>query len=454
MNQTAASSLVAAAPAPEDVDAREVARLRDTSRPIRLGLWVLVVGFGLFLAWAAWAPLEEGVPAPATVSVEGRRTTIQHASGGVVKAVKVRDGDVVAAGAVLIELDDAQIRAVHEAARQNYLAQRALEARLTAELNGAAAVHFDPELLQAPEPQAAQHMAVQTRLFEARRAAQTAALAAQTQTIAGLQSQFDGLGRMLQSRLAQQQLQSDQLQAVQRLADEGFAPRNQALQLAQAQAELRTTISSLQAEQQRLRSAQAEAGLRRDVLRQEFVKEVSGQMADLRRELQANQERMVAAKLELQRMEIRAPIAGQVLGLAVHNPGGVVEPSRPLMDILPVGEALVLNVKLPPHLIDAVHVGQELEVRFSAFAASPHLVVMGKLVQVSGDVLVEQTPHGPMSYYPARAELTAEGMRALGSRVVQPGMAAEVLVRTGERSMLDYMLGPLLRRVSTALTER
>lgn len=450
MNQT----LMNPAAEAQDVDAREVARLRDTRRPIRLGLWVLVVGLGLFLAWAAWAPLEEGVPAPATVAVQGRRTTIQHASGGVVKAVKVRDGEVVAAGAVLIELDDAQTRAVYEATRQNYLAQRALEARLTAELAGAAEIRFDPDLLQAPEPQAAQHMAVQKRLFEARRAAQTAALAAQEQVIAGLQSQLDGMGQMLQSRQTQQQLQADQLQAVQRLADDGFAPRNQALQLAQAQADLHTTISGLQAEQQRLRSAQAEARLRRDLTRQEIVKEVSAQMADLRRELQANQERMVAAQLELTRMEIRAPIAGQVLGLAVHNPGGVVEPSRPLMDILPVGQPLVLQVKLPPHLIDTVHAGQELEVRFSAFAASPHLVVMGKLVSVSGDVLLEQTPHGPTSYYPAQAELTTEGMRALEGRTVQPGMAAEVLVRTGERSLLDYLLGPLLRRVSTSLTER
>lgn len=446
--------LTNAADAAQDVDAREVARLRDTRRPIRLGLWVLVVGLGLFLAWAAWAPLEEGVPAPATVAVQGRRTTIQHASGGVVKAVKVRDGEQVAAGALLIELDDAQTRAVYEATRQNYLAQRALEARLTAELAGAAEIRFDPDLLQAPEPQAAQHMAVQKRLFEARRAAQTAALAAQEQAIAGLQSQLDGMGQMLQSRQTQQQLQADQLQAVQRLADDGFAPRNQALQLAQAQADLHTTISGLQAEQQRLRSAQAEARLRRDLTRQEIVKEVSAQMADLRRELQANQERMVAAQLELTRMEIRAPIAGQVLGLAVHNPGGVVEPSRPLMDILPVGQPLVLQVKLPPHLIDTVHAGQELEVRFSAFAASPHLVVMGKLVSVSGDVLLEQTPHGPTSYYPAQAELTTEGMRALEGRTVQPGMAAEVLVRTGERSLLDYLLGPLLRRVSTSLTER
>lgn len=419
-----------------------------------MGLWVLVVGFGLFLAWAAWAPLDEGVPAPATVAVEARRTTIQHVSGGLIKAVHVREGAEVAVGDVLVELDDAQTRAVYESVRQNYLAQRAMEGRLTAELTQADKIAWHPDLLSAPDAEASQHMAVQTQLFNARRAAQRATLSAQDQVISGLQSQIEGLQGMLESRQTQLSLQARQLEGVQRLADEGFAPRNQALQLAQGRSDLSTTLVNLQAEQLRLRSAVAEARMRRAALQQEFIKEVSAQMADVRREVQANQEKMIASEMELSRMQIKAPAAGQVIGLAVHNPGGVVEPSRPLMDILPLGVPLVLNVKLPPHVIDTVQVGQEIEVRFTAFAATPHLVVLGKLVSVSGDVLTEQTPHGPMSYYPARAELTPEGMRALGGRSVQPGMAAEVLVRTGERSLIDYLLGPFLKRVSVALTER
>ena len=134
MNLTTSAAPAAAPPDPaESVDAKEIARLRDTRSPVRLGLWVLVIGFGLFLLWAAWAPLEEGVPAQATVGVESRRSSIQHLSGGVVKAVRVRNGDEVAVGDVLVELDDSQERAMHEAVRQNYLAQRAMESRLLAE---------------------------------------------------------------------------------------------------------------------------------------------------------------------------------------------------------------------------------------------------------------------------------------------------------------------------------
>lgn len=149
MSQTAMTpSAVATA---QDIDAKEVARLRDTRHPVRMGLWVLVVGLGLFLLWAAWVPLEEGVPAPATVAVEGRRTTIQHTTGGLVKAVRVRDGDEVRAGDVLIELDDAQARAVHATVRQTYLAQRAMEARLTAELTGAPSIRFHEDVLSATQ---------------------------------------------------------------------------------------------------------------------------------------------------------------------------------------------------------------------------------------------------------------------------------------------------------------
>jgi protease secretion system membrane fusion protein len=453
-NPDLASTTVDDAARTEDVDAKEVARLRDTAAPIRLGFWVLVIGMGLFLAWAAWAPLDEGVPAPAAVAVEMRRTTIQHLQGGVVKAVHVKDGTEVKVGDVLIELDDSLARATHQAVRQNYLAQRALEGRLLAELTGAPSIAFHPDLLNASDPLAAQHMAVQLQLFNARRAANAAEVAASEQLIAGLQSQAAGMQQMVRDRRAQQALQSRQLAGVRQLADEGFAPRNQALQLEQAEAELRTSISNLENEMQRTQSGVAENKLRLTAQRQQYAKESSGQLADVRREVQANQERLLAAEQELARMQIKSPAAGQVIALAIRNPGGVVQAGQPLMDILPRDVPLVLDVKIPPHVISSVAVGNEVEVRFAAFASTPHLVVLGKLVSVSGDVVTEQTGNGAMSFYAARVELTPEGMKALGNQAVQPGMTAEVLIRTGERSLLDYLLSPLLKRVSSAMTEQ
>jgi protease secretion system membrane fusion protein len=217
---------------------------------------------------------------------------------------------------------------------------------------------------------------------------------------------------------------------------------------------MRASISNLENEMQRTQSGVAENKLRLAAQRQQYAKESSGQLAEVRREVQANQERLLATEKELARMQIKSPAAGQVIALTIRNPGGVVQPGQPLMDILPRDVPLVLDVKIPPQVINSVAIGNQVEVRFAAFASTPHLVVLGKLVSVSGDVVSEQTGNGAVSYYLARVQLTPEGMKALGNQAVQPGMTADVLIRTGERSLLDYLLGPLLNRVSTAMTER
>jgi len=371
-----------------------------------------------------------------------------------VKTVRVRDGSEVKVGDVLIELDDSLARATYQSVRQNYLAQRAMEGRLLAELVGAPSITFHPDLLNANDPLAAQHMAVQVQLFNARSASNAAAVAASEQQITGLQSQVLGMQQMLRDRQTQQALQTRQLVSVRQLADEGFAPRNQSLQLEQAEAEMRASISNLENEMQRTQSGVAENKLRLAAQRQQYAKESSGQLADIRREVQANQERLLATEKELARMQIKSPAAGQVIALTIRNPGGVVQPGQPLMDILPRDVPLVLDVKIPPQVINSVAIGNQVEVRFAAFASTPHLVVLGKLVSVSGDVVSEQAGNGAVSYYLARVQLTPEGMKALGNQAVQPGMTADVLIRTGERSLLDYLLGPLLNRVSTAMTER
>lgn len=434
-----------------DVD--DVELKTDTKPVIRLGFWVLVVGFGLFLLWAAFAPLDEGVAAPATVSIETRRKTVQHMQGGVVQKVAVKEGAEVKAGDVLVVLDDAATKAGYEAIRQNYLAQRAFESRLLAEVSGAGSIAFHADLLNDKDPVALQHRTVQQQIFNSRRAAQAAEISAARQAITGLEGQIAGMQQMLESRKTQAAIQARQLANVQGLADEGFAPKNQALQLEQMQAELRTQLADLQTNMQRAQNAIAETRLRIAQRESEYLKEVSGQLAEVRREVQANQERLAAITTELQRTQIRAPVEGQVIGLALGGSGGVVTPGQRLMDIVPRGESLLLDAKVPPNVIDRVKVGEEVEVRFSAFANTPQLVVHGKVVSLSGDAVAEQVGNGLISYYLARVELTPEGRKALGDRNMQPGMQAEVLIKTGERSLLTYLLHPLLKRVAAAMTE-
>lgn len=437
----------------EAVDVTDVALLSDTRGPIRLGFWVLVLGFGALLAWAAWAPLDEGVAAQGTVALETRRKAIQHLQGGVIKELRVQDAQTVKAGEVLVVLDDATTRAGFEGIQQAYLAQRAQESRLLAELAGAGQISFHPDVLKAADGAAKPHIAAQQRLFEVRRASQRAEQAAGEEVVAGLQAQLAGLRQVLESRQTQLQLQAEQLRNVKGLANDGYAPRNQVLQMEQSQAELRSAISDVQANTQRIQNAIAENRLRMAMRQQDYLKEASGQLTEVRREVQANQERLVAITAELSRTQILAPMDGQVVGLQLAGVGGVVTSGQRLMDIVPKGETLILDAKVPPHVIDRVRVGDATEVRFSGFAHSPQLVVDGRIKSLAGDAITEQVGSLVQTYYLARVELTPEGLKALGGRQLQPGMPAEVLIRTGERSLLTYLLSPLVKRIAVAMKE-
>ncbi len=426
----------------------------DTDKPIKLGFWVLVIGFGGFLLWSAFAPLDEGVSAQASVAIETKRKTIQHLNGGVVHQVLVHEGQLVKAGEVLVELDEGVSKANFEAIRQNYMGQRAAESRLLAEQQGLGQIVFHSDLTNAKsDPLVQQHMQSQTILFLSRRSALAAEMQAAEENISGLKAQFDSVTQMLQNRKSQAQLQSQQLQSIKELSEAGYAPKNQVLQLEQSQSELRSTMADLQGNLNRLQRSIAEVEQRKLQRRGEYMKEVSQQLADVRREVEANQQKLKAVTEELDRTQIKSPVDGQVVGLTLGSVGGVVSPGQRLMDIVPVGESLLVDAKIPPHIIDKVKAGQNVEVRFSTFANSPQLVLDATLLSLSSDVIAEQTPMGVQSYYLARIQITPDGIKTLGKRVIQPGMPAEVLIKTGERSLLTYLLHPLTKRIAASMKE-
>jgi protease secretion system membrane fusion protein len=437
-----------------DVTDVELLNATDTRKPIRMGIWVLLVGFCGFLLWAAFAPLDEGVVAPAQVSGETRRKSIQHVSGGVIKQVLVKEGQLVKAGDVLVQLDDGASRAAFESIRQAYMAQRAMESRLLAEQVEKASIDFHPDLLAAAsDPLVKQHMLTQNQLFSARHQALQAELGATRETILGLDSQIAGYTGMLENRRAQAALQAEQLKNVRELASEGYAPRNQALQLEQNQAELRSNMAELQANIMRARQSAAELKLRMVQRRQEYHKEEGAQLADVRREVQAGHDKLKAITEELARMQLKAPVDGQVVGLTLSDGGGVVTPGQRVMDIVPRGETLLLDARVPPQVIDRIAAGDSVEARFSGFAHSPQLVLDAKVVSLSRDVITENQGNMAVSFYLARVELTPGGFKELGKRQMQPGMQAEVLIKTGERSLLTYLLHPLTKRVAGAMKE-
>ena len=428
----------------------------NTQQPIRLGAAVLVVGLGAFLLWAGFAPLDQGVPASGTVAIETRKKTIQHSTGGVVKDVLVKEGQWVKEGDVLIEVSDTQARANNETIRQAYLSQRAVEARLEAELKNAVSIHFGSDITaNKADPFVQQLTMTQQNLFAARRASFEAEVSALEQSIQALKDQLWGVDQSLVNRLVQIQLQEKHLKSIKSLADEGYAPKNQVLQMEQTQTELKTALSDLKSNQSRLSRSIEESQFRMAQRKQDYQKDVMGILAEVKKEVQAGKERLTTTNEELVRTQIKSPVDGQVVGMSISATGGVVMAGQKLMDVVPKSEALLIDAKVLPHIIDKVHTGMNVSVRFNTFANTPQLVVPGKLVALTSDVITDPSAGmgGISSYYLGRVEITPEGLKVLGSRVLQPGMPTEVLFKVGERTLLQYIMYPLTKRIAASLKE-
>ena len=294
-------------------------------------------------------------------------------------------------------------------------------------------------------------MQTQEQLLNARQSALAADLGSIEVAVRAQESQIQTLRGVLDLRKQQFSLLQQQLAGIRSLVIDGFAPRNQQMDLERAVADSMAAQTDLQGGIVRAQSAISELRQRAIARKQEYLKEVETQRASVGLEVQAEGEKFSALQLDLQRVDIKAPAAGQVVGLAVQASGSVISPGFKLMDIVPNDEQLLLEAKIPPHVIDRVRTGLPVDIRFSTFSHTPTLVVDGEVISVSGDMLTE--PQTNAMYYLARVKVTAEGIKKLGNRQMQPGMPAEVVVRTGERSMLTYLLSPLVRRVAASMKE-
>jgi len=425
----------------------------DTSAVARTGLWVLGLGFGGFLLWAGLAPLDEGVPTQGMVTLDTKRKTVQHLSGGIVKEVLVHEGQQVKEGDPLLRLDGAVAKANYEAVRQRYLGYRAMQSRLFAEQAGQNAIDFHPDVKAAMnDPLIKQQVSTQQQLIQARRAALAADLQGIEENSQGLKEQLGSYQNILVQRRSQLALLTEELTNTRGMVKEGYAPRNRQLELERMVAESNAAIADLLGNSLRVSRQIAELNQRSLARKQEYRKEVETQLADVTREVQSDAEKFVAVTADLDRMEIKAPASGQVVGLTVQTVGAVLQPGQKLLDVVPDSQTLLLEAHIPPHLIDKVQAGLSTDVRFNAFAHSPQLVVEGKVLSVSGDLLSD--PAQPQfSYFLARVQVTPEGMKTLGKRQMQPGMPAEIVIKTGERSMLTYLLHPLVKRMASSMKE-
>jgi len=446
------------APVPPPAPARAPAAAdelpaRPGTRSIAIaGLLVVAAFFGGFGVWGALAPLESAAIAPGVVQVDTRRKTIKHLEGGIVEEILVRDGDHVAAGQVLVRLDDTQARATLDLLHGRWSAMRARESRLVAERDGLDEVPFPAELLaEHDDPDVAEHVEAQSRIFHARRASLEAQRAILGQRIAQYAEEIRGVEGKIASDERRYAIIREEVADLESLFDKGLVDKARMLALKRAQAEIEGERSENLARIARARQNIKEAELRITTLETELVREAVEGLREVRGELFDLEQRMRAARDVLARTEIRAPQEGTVVGTQVHTTGGVVGSGEALMDIVPAGDRLVIEARVDPTDIDVVHEGLAAKVRLTAYSQRRLRPLEARVAWVSADRMEDRRTGA--GYFLTRLELTEDPAALLEGATVNPGMSAEVMIITGQQTPVEYLLKPLTATFRRALRE-
>lgn len=437
-------------PVVEDRKHKDTNDEQTPHRLLRYGWLLLIFGFGGFLLWAAFAPLDNGVPMPGVVVVTGNRQAVEHQTGGIISALHVREGDRVRAGQILVLLDPTRVGAEAESVAIQLATARAKEARLLAERDRLSAPTFPADLDHNDDPDVADAVVLQRQLFASRRAALQGELTGITQSIAGQRALIAGLESSIGDRRQQLQAMNEQLGNMRQLAVEGYIPRNRLLETERLRASIQSDISRDLGSIGQARGQAAELQSRLYQRREAWQQDVRGDLADAHLEAQALAAKQDLARFDLQHTEIRAPAAGRVVGLSVHTVGGVIQPGSLLMEIVPDAAPLIVEGHLPVSSVDKVHAGLPVDLLFTAFDTSTTPRLLGKVEQVSADRLEDEKNGHP--FYRVRIRVGADELARLklGDQPLRAGMPVEVFVRTGERTLLNYLFKPLFDRLRTA----
>lgn len=426
----------------------------DDRRPGRWGMWLVLAGFGGFIMWAVFAPLDAGIVANATVNVTDNRKIIQHLTGGSVESILVREGDLVKRGQALIELEPTQAIAEQGVVSAQYIVVGTVQNRLQAERDGLTEVIFNPDLLArfADDPRLQAAIALQQRLFTTRRSALTGEAGILQENIHGAEEQIRGLRQVQVSRRAQIRFLNEELEGVRSLAAEGYVTRNRMLELERSAAELNAALAQNIADIGRARNQIAELKLRTLQLEQNFQKEVQSLLTDAQKEASALTDRLRSLDYEVTHTVIRSPIDGIVLGLNASTIGGVIQAGSVIMNVVPANEPLQVDAQIPVQAIDKMTPGLPVDITFPAFNHAQTPSIPGRVLTISADRLVDESNKQP--YYLAQIEVTPEGMEKLGSNRIRAGMPATVTIITGERNLMSYLMKPMLDRVDNAFKEQ
>ncbi|WP_279478817.1 HlyD family type I secretion periplasmic adaptor subunit [Aureimonas sp. SK2] len=422
-------------------------------RSLRTGWIVLGLSVGLCGGWAAFAHVNAAVVTAGTFAVESYRQTIQHLEGGIVEEILARDGDRVEAGQVLLRLDTTRSQAAAAAAAQALAGALATEARLVAQRDLADYMVLPEEAASLMRGLDGGELQDNYREFEERR-----------QVLAGSLELLDTQARQARNEIAQTKLDaqaaSDQLSSIARelksvkpLYDKGLVALSRVTTLDRQKAQYEGVIRKSRNDERKGMDKLAEIDLKREALRKEYRQEASAKLIEVGRQIASlRQERQVALDL-LSRSAIRSPVAGTVQSSRAFTVGGVVRPGEPILEVVPEGEEMRVRVRIPPAEIDRVHEGMMVEVHPGSLMKYRREKVTGRLVGLSRDTVAGPDPAQPPAYA-AEVEIDQSTLPAEVRGRLVAGMAASVVIPTEGRSVLEYLMEPVLKNVEESLRER
>ena len=408
--------------------------------PARWGVALVVFFVLAFGSWGCLVPLDGGAVAPGVVNPDSGKKTIQHLEGGIVAELPVREGERVKAGQPLVVLESTQARAAHETLVQQQLSLLARKARLEAERAGHSRIAWPAELRVA-QANIKPVLDAQQEVFDTRRQTHASRREILAQRIEQLLHQIRGYEAQVLSASKQIGFVAEELSAKEYLVRRGLIPKPEALRLRRTDAEISGKLGEYEAEIARGRQQIGEARLQILAVDAERADQVAGDFEKVRGELADVNEKLLASADVVRRTVVAAPVDGTVVDIKFKTLGGVVQRGEPILSIVPEGDELIVEARLTPVDVKAVHAGLEARLNLSAWSSRLVPKIPGIVRTVSADRLIDEATRQP--YYLARVAVDRPTLQRLAPGVdLIPGMPVEVLVVTERRTMLDYLLRP------------
>lgn len=440
---------------PEDLkkDGMEPVRIEESQVKRQSGK-VVMVAFAIFLVWAVTAPLDQGVVIQGTVVVQGSRKAVQHPSGGVVSQILVREGDEVLEGDVVLKINPLNVDSNLLQAENEFINSLASYSRLLAERLDEKSIKWDPELMSmSRKAQVKEAMILQSALFSSRRSEYAGQRDILLRQAIGLREQLQDKQKILKLRESQIGAINEDAQSMRKLATDGFVPRTNANNSERSSVDAQIGLTSLQAEMSTIMTTLASNELELSKIKSAFNRQVDTELNEAQKSKEGLRAKVLSLRFDQSLSNVKAPTSGVVVALKAHTVGGVITGGQVLMEIVPKEQKLIVEAAVQPQMIDKVSVGMVTDLRFTAFNSLTTPVVPGVVKLVGADRLPPLPPLFPQEYFLAQVETTQEGQQLLREKSIVAGMPVEVVVKSGERTFMSYLIKPLTDRFAASFKD-